>query len=61
MKSRRNKNSDPFFQSSGKYIFAVGYTEHSTKVSHENFVQGNAPCLSLKGKKKHVITPSGID
>lgn len=61
MKNVGGKNSSPFFQPSGKYIFSVGYIEHSTKVSHENFVQGNALCQSLKVKKKHVITPSGID
>lgn len=50
MKNRRRKYSD-LFQLPHKYTFAVGYT--CTKVSHENFVQGNAPCLSLKEKRKH--------
>lgn len=49
MKSRRRKYSD-LFQLPRKYTFAVGFT--CTKVSHENFVQGNAPCLSLTEKRK---------
>lgn len=59
-KTEEEKIVTPSFSPLGKYIFAVGFT--ARKVSHENFVQGNAPCLSLKEKKKtHVIAPSGID
>jgi len=61
MENGRGKNSDPFFQPSGKYLFAAGSAVHNMEVSHENFVRGNAPCLSLKEKKKYVITLSGTD